>query len=72
MLGENYLIVFRSKRRYPIIYAIGYNTIIKKKSFYNGKRIRYKETFFYFSNDILQNEMKNTDHSSTQFVTHLF
>lgn len=72
MLGENNLIVFRIKRSYHIIDAIDYNTIIKKKSFYNGKRIQYKETFFYFSNDILQNEMKNTDHSSTQFVTHLF
>lgn len=53
MLGENNLIVFWSKRRYFIIYVIGYNVIIKKYSFYNGKRIWYKEILFYFSNDIL-------------------
>lgn len=36
------------------------------------KEYGIRKLFFNFSNDILQNEMKNTDHSTTQFVTHLF
>lgn len=35
------------------------------------KEYGIRKLLFYFSNDILQNEMKNTDHSSTQIVTHL-